>query len=155
MEEIQRMESACRLIIEEIIKGKVKTRDELENVKRQVCKDFKLKKFISNSTILKYATKKERKVIEELLRKKPTRTISGVAIVAVMCQPHPCPHGRCLYCPESKKAPPKLISSRFFLRRCAHGNCKSSSLQRHLLANCTLGAGGNTKINVILLKAVY
>ncbi|MBC7097478.1 MAG: tRNA uridine(34) 5-carboxymethylaminomethyl modification radical SAM/GNAT enzyme Elp3, partial [Methanobacteriales archaeon] len=30
----------------------------------------------------------------------------GVAIVAVMCQPHPCPHGRCLYCPESKKAPP-------------------------------------------------
>ncbi|MBC7118429.1 MAG: tRNA uridine(34) 5-carboxymethylaminomethyl modification radical SAM/GNAT enzyme Elp3 [Methanobacteriaceae archaeon] len=100
------MESACRLIIEEIVKGKIKTREELENLKRRVCNDLKLKKFIGNSTILKYATKKERKIIEELLRKKPTRTISGVAIVAVMCQPHPCPHGRCLYCPESEKAPP-------------------------------------------------
>lgn len=31
--------------------------------------------------------------------KKPTRTISGVAPVAVMVPPRPCPHGACLYCP--------------------------------------------------------
>lgn len=100
------MEEACRLIIEKIIKGDVKTREELERVKREACKDFKLEKFMSNSMILKYAKKGERRIIEKFLRKKPTRTISGVAVVAVMCQPHPCPHGRCLYCPESEKAPP-------------------------------------------------
>lgn len=100
------MENACRLIIEKIIKGDVKTREELERIKRETCKDFKLKKFMSNSLILKYAKKDERRIIEEFLRKKPTRTISGVAVVAVMCQPHPCPHGKCLYCPESEKAPP-------------------------------------------------
>jgi elongator complex protein 3 len=32
--------------------------------------------------------------------KKPTKTISGVAPVAVMLPPRPCPHGACLYCPS-------------------------------------------------------
>ncbi len=31
--------------------------------------------------------------------KKPTRTISGVAPVAVMVPPRACPHGSCLFCP--------------------------------------------------------
>jgi ELP3 family radical SAM enzyme/protein acetyltransferase len=31
--------------------------------------------------------------------KKPTKTISGVAPVAVMIPPAPCPHGACLFCP--------------------------------------------------------
>ncbi|NOZ81611.1 MAG: tRNA uridine(34) 5-carboxymethylaminomethyl modification radical SAM/GNAT enzyme Elp3 [Candidatus Micrarchaeota archaeon] len=32
--------------------------------------------------------------------KKITRTLSGVTPVAVMMKPHPCPHGRCIYCPS-------------------------------------------------------
>lgn len=31
--------------------------------------------------------------------RKPTKTLSGVAPVAVMLQPRPCKHGTCLYCP--------------------------------------------------------
>jgi elongator complex protein 3 len=31
--------------------------------------------------------------------RKPTRTLSGVAVVAVMTAPAACPHGRCTYCP--------------------------------------------------------
>ena len=31
--------------------------------------------------------------------RKPTRTLSGVAVVAVMTAPANCPHGRCTYCP--------------------------------------------------------
>ena len=31
--------------------------------------------------------------------RKPTRMLSGVTVVAVMARPHPCPHGRCVYCP--------------------------------------------------------
>jgi elongator complex protein 3 len=31
--------------------------------------------------------------------RKPTRTLSGVAVVAVMTAPSACPHGRCTYCP--------------------------------------------------------
>ena len=100
------MEEACRIIIEDIINGKITTRRELEVEKRQLCRDRNLKKFMSNSVILEHASLEEKKIVSNLLKKKPTRTISGVAIVAVMCHPHQCPHGRCYYCPESDIAPP-------------------------------------------------
>jgi elongator complex protein 3 len=100
------MENACRTIIEEILLGKIDSKSKLEKAKHQACRDFKLDKFMSNSIILQYATPSEKKIVGTVLMKKPTRTISGVAIVAVMCQPQDCPHGRCLYCPESDNAPP-------------------------------------------------
>ncbi|KZX17372.1 coproporphyrinogen III oxidase [Methanobrevibacter cuticularis] len=100
------MEKACRLIIDDIIDKKIKSRHELEKAKRQICRDFNLLKFMSNSDILKYTSSDERDIVANIVRKKPTRTISGVAIVAVMCHPHKCPHGRCFYCPESELAPP-------------------------------------------------
>jgi len=103
---IRIMKDASRLIIDEIISGKIRTRKDLERFKHRVCREMGLERFMSNSEILEHATPDEKRVIEGLLRKKPTRTISGVAVVAVMCQPRECPHGRCLYCPESEKAPP-------------------------------------------------
>jgi elongator complex protein 3 len=39
-----------------------------------------------------------------LLQKKPTRTISGVAVVAAMTCPSKCPHGKCKYCPGGPDA---------------------------------------------------
>jgi elongator complex protein 3 len=100
------MKVACEFIINEIIQGNIKNKNELEKAKLKACRDFKLQKFMSNSIILEYASDDEKKKIVDIIRKKPTRTISGVAIVAVMCKPHKCPHGRCLYCPESEIAPP-------------------------------------------------
>jgi elongator complex protein 3 len=100
------MEDACRFIINEILEGRVNTKKDLEKVKLKACRDFKLMEFMSNSLLLENATPSERAEISPLIRKKPTRTISGVAVVAVMCKPHKCPHGRCTYCPESDIAPP-------------------------------------------------
>jgi len=100
------MKNACREIIQEILDGNIKTKRDLEKAKHKACRDYNLQKFMSNADILENAAPDERKVIAAVIRKKPTRTISGVAIVAVMCKPHKCPHGRCLYCPESDIAPP-------------------------------------------------
>lgn len=100
------VKNACRAIIEDILEGNIQTKRDLEKAKHKACRDYNLKKFMSNANILENATPDERKKIAAVIRKKPTRTISGVAIVAVMCKPHKCPHGRCLYCPESETAPP-------------------------------------------------
>ena len=100
------MEEAFRIIITSIIEGKIENSKDLEKIKRSLCRNYGLLKFPSNSEILKMSSSEERSKIIHILKKKPTRTISGVAVVAVMCPPHQCPHGRCLYCPESKKAPP-------------------------------------------------
>ena len=100
------MEEAYKRIIEDILNGKIVSRRDLEIAKRKACRDFNLPKFMSNVEILEHASDTEREKVAKILRKKPTRTISGVAIVAVMCHPHKCPHGRCFYCPESDVAPP-------------------------------------------------
>ena len=100
------MEEAGRSIIDDILEGKIKNRRDLEKAKFGVCREFGLDKFPRNSEILQMASADEKKLVTPILKKKPTRTISGVAVVAVMCPPHKCPHGRCLYCPESTIAPP-------------------------------------------------
>ena len=103
---IQSSAEGLLAIINDILDGKITTRRELEVEKRQLCRDLKLSKFMSNADILRYAKPEEKELVSGILKKKPTRTMSGVAIVAVMCHPHKCPHGRCMYCPESDIAPP-------------------------------------------------
>ena len=100
------MRDMCRLIIETAIKEDFQKKEDMEKLKRKVCSEEKSHGFISNSKILKYVKPDEMDKLRPLLMKKPTRTISGVAMVAVMCHPHECPHGRCMYCPESNVAPP-------------------------------------------------
>ncbi len=46
----------------------------------------------------------ERGRFDGAIRRKPSRTLSGVAIVAVMTAPAACPHGRCTYCPGGVEA---------------------------------------------------
>ncbi|MGD0718835.1 MAG: elongator complex protein 3 [Thermoplasmata archaeon] len=41
----------------------------------------------------------ERARFDGAIRRRPSRTLSGVAVVAVMTAPARCPHGRCTYCP--------------------------------------------------------
>jgi elongator complex protein 3 len=36
---------------------------------------------------------------KKLLRLKPTKTSSGIAVITVMPMPFECPHGKCIYCP--------------------------------------------------------
>lgn len=46
--------------------------------------------------------------IERRLRGRPVRTISGVAPVAVLTEPYPCP-GTCIFCPEQHDAPKSYL----------------------------------------------
>jgi elongator complex protein 3 len=53
----------------------------------------------SDADLLASAGTEERTALEHLLRVKPARTASGVAVVTVMTAPHSCPHGTCVFCP--------------------------------------------------------
>ncbi len=46
--------------------------------------------------------------IERRLQGRPVRTISGVAPVAVLTKPYPCP-GTCIFCPEQHEAPKSYL----------------------------------------------
>ncbi|NJE11048.1 tRNA uridine(34) 5-carboxymethylaminomethyl modification radical SAM/GNAT enzyme Elp3 [Thermococcus sp. MAR1] len=82
-----------------VMNGEIKGREELNRYKIAVSRKYHLSKIPGNSDILKAIPEERREEFRELLKRKPTRTISGVAVVAMMTKPFPCPHGRCIYCP--------------------------------------------------------
>ncbi len=75
------------------------TRKILNQTKRDVSKTYHLKDFPKNSEILAICDSEERQQLLPVLMKRVVRTLSGVAIVAVMTRPWACPHGKCIMCP--------------------------------------------------------
>lgn len=73
--------------------------DAIVAAKIDVCRKYKLRSVPKNSALLALAEPGEREALRRILLVKPTRTLSGVAPVAVMTSPAPCPHGKCLPCP--------------------------------------------------------
>jgi elongator complex protein 3 len=92
----------CKELAGEIESGAITTREQLNRRKQELSKKYHLHKLISNPDILSVSTNKK---VVALVQRKPTRTISGVAVIAVMTRPHPCPHGRCIYCPGGDITP--------------------------------------------------
>jgi len=86
-----------------IFSKKIKSKEELHKTKVKLCKKYKLESVPSDSEILARLpadfSEEEKDIAVSILRKKSMRTISGVAIVAVMTSPESCPHGLCIPCP--------------------------------------------------------
>jgi len=79
--------------------GSLRTPRELESAKVSVARKYSLGRIPTNSEILSKLEPEKREVFSRILRVKSTRSASGVVVVAVMTEPAPCPHGRCIYCP--------------------------------------------------------
>lgn len=58
--------------------------------------------------MLKEKRIKRQKNLEKVLRKRPVRTLSGVAVVSVLTKPYPCP-GKCIFCPTEKGLPKSYL----------------------------------------------
>ena len=96
--------SLCREIISRLSSHPRSSR-HLETLKIEVCRAHHSPVIPKNSAILAAALPEERELLRDLLLLKPTRTLSGVAPVAVMTSPAPCPHGKCLPCPGGPDHP--------------------------------------------------
>ena len=92
-------EPACREILEQILNHEIVSERELDAAKKRVSAKYKLRSLPKNSEILALCSADERVRAIHLLQRKSVRTISGVAVVAVMTSPYPCPHGACIPCP--------------------------------------------------------
>ncbi len=106
--------NAYQTTIKKLIEKKVKTEKELSKIKREIAKEFKIP-CPSNIELLKAYHNllekkiiKENKVLEKLLRKRPIRSLSGVAVVSLFTKPFPCP-GKCIFCPTEKDLPKSYL----------------------------------------------
>ena len=108
--------NALEQIIKELLKSRVKTQDNLAMVKRKMAKKYKIS-CPSNVNLLKIyheMVKNKRvglsKKIENLLRTRPIRSLSGIVNVSVLTKPYPCP-GKCIYCPSQKGVPKSYLNN--------------------------------------------
>jgi len=103
------------LVIKDLIKSQIKTPADLAFFKRKVSKKYKIP-CPSNIELLKVYHKlvknkriKKSEKLEDLLRTRPIRSLSGIVNISVLTKPYPCP-GKCLYCPTEKGIPKSYVS---------------------------------------------
>jgi len=102
------------IIIKELLKINIKDRNELMAIKRKLAKKLN-SKIPTNSEILEHFKNNKqiannRENLEIILRKRSIRTMSGIAPVAILTKPYPCP-GQCAYCPTEKNVPKSYLSN--------------------------------------------
>lgn len=100
--------------ISELSKGRIKNSDDLALLKRKMAKIYKVPCPDNISLLKTYHEMLENKrmkksaMIENLLRKRPIRSLSGIVNISVLTKPYPCP-GKCLYCPQESGIPKSYV----------------------------------------------
>jgi elongator complex protein 3 len=94
-------ENALREIVASLMQIPSPSPDDVNRTKMRVAAKYRLRKIPSNPEIIVFLQgEEERRKLLPVLRRKATRTVSGVTVVAVMTQPYPCPQPEpCAYCP--------------------------------------------------------
>lgn len=92
------------------------TEKKLDTIKHQASFIYKLP-IPSNIKLLKsyhdiIASNKNKKslIIENILKTRKVRTLSGIAAITVITKPYPCP-GKCIYCPKEKNMPKSYLAN--------------------------------------------
>jgi elongator complex protein 3 len=103
-------------IIKESIRRKCKTPKDFDYFKKEICGSFKvttprnadIRNYYEN--LIRAKKLKRNSDFEKLLLSKKVRTLSGVAVVAVLTKQYFC-RGKCLYCPSEKEMPKSYLSN--------------------------------------------
>lgn len=144
-----------------LVLGKdIKNHKDLMAAKRNAARKLNVK-ILQNSDIIFGYKKlvKENKIkanpsLEAILRKRAVRTMSGIAPVAVLTKPFPCP-GKCAYCPTEKNVPQSYLSNEPAVMRairCGYDPYKQVEYRlRALLAN----GHEPTKIELIVIGGTW
>ncbi|TRO44632.1 tRNA uridine(34) 5-carboxymethylaminomethyl modification radical SAM/GNAT enzyme Elp3 [Candidatus Bathyarchaeota archaeon] len=91
---------ALQEIIDDLMRLQKPTQSDVTLLKTRTAAKYHLNQVPSNSEIIVALTPNQKRKLLPVLRRKTTRTISGVTVVAVMTKPYPCPQPEpCAYCP--------------------------------------------------------
>jgi len=108
----EKVKVISREIIVYLIRNPKTPRKKITNIKGRIGKKYKYDKVLKNATILNYATLEEKEIITQILKRRKTRTLSGVSVIAIMTKPLPCP-GTCIYCPGQDSQPGKKVAQSY------------------------------------------
>ncbi|MFX1379368.1 MAG: tRNA uridine(34) 5-carboxymethylaminomethyl modification radical SAM/GNAT enzyme Elp3 [Promethearchaeota archaeon] len=108
----EKVKKIARATIDFLITHPQTNRTKITNIKAKFAKEFSYAGVIKNATILETATKEEKQLITQILKRRQTRTLSGVSVIAIMTKPLPCP-GTCIYCPGQDSQPGERVAQSY------------------------------------------
>src|SRR5512136_1405974 len=89
-----------REIVEALMLLPNPTAAQVYHAKTKVAAKYHLESVPSNPELINLLKPNEKRKLISVLRRKATRTVSGVAVIAIMTKPYPCPQPEpCAYCP--------------------------------------------------------
>ena len=112
---------------------------------------------VSNVAFLNSLPPTERARFAGAIARKPTRSLSGVAVVAVMTAPARCPHGRCTYCPGGveQRSPQSYTGEEPSALRGAEFRYDAEAIVRHRLAALEEIGHPTSKVEVIVMGGTF
>lgn len=90
---------ACNEISKNLLAVTVLTKKDVKAEIKKICAKYSLERMPRNYEILSKVNGSDFVKLQKVLLRKPVKTASGVAVIALMPKPYACPHGRCTYCP--------------------------------------------------------
>lgn len=90
---------ACSEISKNLLTVPTLTKKDVKAEIKKICAKYSLDRMPRNYEILSKANGSDFIKLQKVLLRKPVKTASGVAVIALMPKPYACPHGRCTYCP--------------------------------------------------------
>ncbi|MCI4346620.1 MAG: tRNA uridine(34) 5-carboxymethylaminomethyl modification radical SAM/GNAT enzyme Elp3, partial [Thermoplasmata archaeon] len=99
----------------------------------------------------------EQQVHPQRISRRPTRTQSGIAVVAVMTSPARCPHGRCTYCPGGvdARSPQSYTGEEPSALRGAQFGYDPCAITRHRLGALEAIGHSTSKVEVIVMGGTF
>lgn len=144
---------------------KIKNADQMSELKRRLAKKYGGAMLLHSDLLPEIKTRlqdknlsaKDRTNLEvaiKLLRKRAVRTLSGIAPVAVLTKPYPCP-GNCAYCPNEKDVPASYLSNEPAVMRAIR--CQYDPYRQMVLRLKALENNGHepNKIEVIVIGGTW
>ncbi|MCL1970113.1 MAG: tRNA uridine(34) 5-carboxymethylaminomethyl modification radical SAM/GNAT enzyme Elp3 [Candidatus Bathyarchaeota archaeon] len=92
---------ALREVITALLSMQVPSHEDVNRLKLKIAAKYHFPIMITNAELIAVLTSaEESRQLLPILRRKTTRTISGVTVIATMTEPYPCPQPEpCAYCP--------------------------------------------------------
>jgi len=148
-------ESEAREIIEKVKAGKIQTHSQLFLEKARVAEGGPVE---PNSAVLQFASDDEKALLQDLVKRK-VRTISGVAVVAVMTSPEKSCPWKCVYCPGGEdsqyKSPKSYTGLEPSARRGARLNFDSRAIVEDRLRQLDAIGHPTDKVEIIVMGGTF
>jgi elongator complex protein 3 len=153
-------ESSIKIFIKKAIQSKLKSPGELEQFKKSFSKkgeDLCIKNAEIKKVYEKMILKKQiepNESIEKILIARKVRTLSGVAVIAVLTKPYPCP-GKCIYCPTEKSIPKSYLSNEPAVMRAVKWKFKPYQQVQARIKALRLNGHCTDKIELIVMGGTF